>query len=365
MGSAQFEFNSRLPIGRQAAVVNLIVLAVATVAITGLTKVGQGAEVDPEVLQRLRTEGVPAWQQLENSYGEIEFTVTFEQDLRYVDNDGKKQDLHREFLFRRQYLRERNCMLVEQDYASGIRIIKAINPEYRFEIHKKNESPAWVLAKAGTPPDQLFIDTTVGTWENFSWLVNGDAALSVIVNQSDVFRIDEAQMVTSDSDGTIVRLKATNLEPSTKKFDYRERHGLPGVVYSVRLDPTKDWSIVHFDQQFPKNHQGNIWHAIGDIEYQDRDNGPAIPELISVRMYNGATKFNPEEPDEVSTTRLEVSQPISNEAEFYLPHYGIDDSAIRGDTRGRLWRFAYFIIGVASLVIAWRVLKGRSQSASV
>jgi len=320
-------------------------------------------EVDPKVLSELRTTGVAAWKQLEEFQSKTSFSGSASQTTWYLDNDKKEQLFQRDYTCRVRRSLGKHCGLVEDFRPDGRHRVKVFNSEYGFRLQTDSDPPVWVLSDVGTAPQTPRMDANEFEWDCNAWQVNRGPSLELVVTRSDLFRIDEAVRISSDSTSGGIRLKATNLEERDREYSFQEHHGFPGTVYSVVVEPAKDWCIVQFETQSPRNDNGNTWTINGDIEYQDRGDGPVFPKKISLIMHNSDSDFDPDESRTINLENPEVDS--GDSSEFYLPHYGIDDSAIRGDTRGRIWRFGYFAIGVAALVIAWRVLKGRSQSASV
>jgi len=321
---------------------------------------GVAGEVDAEVIAQLQSDGVSAWQRLKSYSEKTSYTGSATQTSWYFDSDRKLQRFDDAYTCRVRRHFSTRCGLIEKGIHDGRRSVEAINPEYAFELRSDSKRPAWILDKAGTPPESPGISSRGFNWDHHSWMIDGRASLIQIATRPEMFRIDEAVRVSSDPSVTEIRLKVTNLESSDKEYVFEEHRGRPGAVYSVVLEPAKDWSIVRFETEYVLD--GVPDRKSGEIEYATRPDGPVFPSKISL-TYD--ILENDIDSDEVVTMYLEDPQIDSGDlSEFYLPHYGIDDSAIRGDTRGRLWRFGYFVIGVAALVIAWRVLKKRAEAGS-
>ena len=319
--------------------------------------------MDAVVVQRLRTEGVAVWQQLKKEQSEVSFTGSYLSHGHYRDRDGEKAEFRVEHDFNVTRYLGHHCALAGRTKPDGRQTVKVVNPDYRFEVDSGgNDSSKWMLSEAGTSPELPSVSTSAFTCNEYAWEVDDSASLVNMVTQSDAFRINEAILVLPASDASepaTVRLRVTNIEDLAKRFNHLDQRGFAGSTYTVVLSPERNWTIDWYEERRRSN--GDELTISGEIEYWEKVGEGVFTKLITRKLKRQSTEFDP---DEVLTLQIDRPSPVNGTAQFYLSHYGIDDSAIRGDTRGRLWRFGYFVIGVAALVIAWRVLKKRAEAGS-
>jgi len=316
----------------------------------------QAAEVQSDCLERLRTAGIAAWIRHEEAADGVQFTGRFTDTLKYEDSDHKPQTLSRDYSFRVKRIVQNRCLLVEEDRPNGQMVVKGLNHEYRFELERQSKDRALLLSKIGTPSKSPVLSSSDYFWDRYAWEIEGGIALSDIVTRPDAFRIDIAR-VEDDGGNETVYLQATNLEHADK----RGKYGVPGAVYSVSLNPESSWAITQFSVRYsPKGTQPSSVVS-GEITYSERREMPPFVRRIHKTMVIGAGRSDGT-PNQETIVELELPEPLTDIREFFITHYGIDDEAVRGDSRGGLTRLLWFLLGVIALAATWWLLKRRAQA---
>ncbi len=127
----------------------------------------------------------------------------------------------------------------------------------------------------------------------------------------------------------------------------KERIGplIPNANYWVALCPERSWLIESAGIQggdVKVNHEERI-------EYCDKDNGDWFPCRSRItRRVEGQPSF-----DVITTTVSDVGPFQSDDSEFYLPFYGISETAIETPTHGRLFRITAIALGISLVIVAF------------
>ena len=120
--------------------------------------------------------------------------------------------------------------------------------------------------------------------------------------------------------------------------------------------------IRRYSVRLPRQDDGDQYLTTGTIEYHEASLEPPIPKSIAIIVTN--EKNNSVNPAEEQLIELSVPESLTSMESFYLPHYGIDDEAVRGDSRGGLKRLGWFLLGVSALIVFWRLVSRKTNSTS-
>lgn len=171
---------------------------------------------------------------------------------------------------------------------------------------------------------------------------------------SSQFRLVEARRISRDESGAgSVRFG----------FEYTDaiRQGwlIPGSRYWAEINPDQGWLV---EQSGLENQEDNTSLKMA-IEYQSLDDGTRFPRLLRVRR-GPLVEPSRKEGDE-QTVEFEAPHPCTSpKAAFYLPYYGLSETALTGVRPARIGtRWILFAVGVVALVLAiW--LRNRESKAS-
>lgn len=223
-----------------------------------------------------------------------------------------------------------------------------INPRYSFSVHKQLPSASWSLASGRPNGADLSIGNVIRTIRCDALSMLNVASvysmpLTDIVGDTEHFRVLECREIDHGKAGRIVRCQ----------FQCRHHHPrFANEILVVDLLPDQCWALKGFTLT---NEVEGIANVLTN-EFQDSPNG--VPCLSKTTLVRGTS-------DVGDTTVIEYEKPTTCNKpsdEFYLPFYGISESAIFPSASPRDWMRYLLIFGGISLVLIGVFLWKRQSS---
>jgi hypothetical protein len=303
-----------------------------------------GAGIDQQCLADLKENGPPAWKKVATFVENVAVTC----HNRRVDITGEGssatsavQNTDWSLCWNRPAgLR----FLERRDSDSERRRIFVVNPKYRFELFKVRERDAFQMDSGSrfAPKRRPTYDLTE---EQFRSLLEAGIMVYSIrlddILSDKEFRLDRIEYIP-DSKGPTKRVLI--------EWRYLGSEGgrtrRAGGIYSAELNPANSWQVDRAEVKIPARSDWGGWKQ--ENTFQTTDASIPFPATVTISFTLSRAKLTV---DSVQT----LGKPTTcerSEAEFYLPYYGIPESAL--GYLGVPWWRRWLIYGasLASLCLA-------------
>lgn len=321
------------------------------------------AEIDRELLQELRTQGVAAWNKIERHYQDfqVEFREVHQEDFGGVDAASQKK-FHSEESFLIAYNAARGLTLhrkskpVSPDH---VLIHKVANSNYSFEVVCEDPSQrgrlerVHILKKDRHPGDSPEYDEAgLPTWglrrmkALAACRITGIPLQELIREGNPEFRLDSVSAALSGEESYInVVVSYLGEQRPARRKDGK---------YTIILDRNRDYRVVSFQIERP-----DMRETFMNTYYDDVAGFPHAPKQS---IYESVS------PHEKVTTKItyDFSEPLPfsiPEKEFYLPHYGFSEQVLETLHPNPWPRWLLIVGGILSLLIGGWLIRRRAQTA--
>ncbi len=299
-------------------------------------------EIDQTLLQKLRSEAPKGWRRCETAFQNLACRVT-------VSRRSHGNEVLDEHQFELSSILERSeFLLVSLDSATQREIHRdVINSRYSFSVRSLPDAANWSLSKGKPGSAPLTLGIIVES------LSGGGRAM---LNMVSVVAKPLTEIFGDSQHFTLLKCKAINLtgNDSVVRCEFRCRHPDPrfaAELLEVDLIPQKNWIIKRV--RMTNEVSGNGYEMIH--EFQIAPNGVACLSKATVRELNSELGV---------TTVIGFGTPVAStrpSEEFYLPFYGISESAIFPPAPARDW-FRYLLIGGGVVSVLLGIFLWKRQS---
>ena len=306
-------------------------------------------EIDQRCLADLKENGPPAWKKVE-AFVENIAVVCREDRVDRTEEKGKTVESKLTVLWTLCWNGPAHLRFLDRrHFETGRRNFYVVNPQYRFELAKPSDRDPYQLNSG-----QRFAPRRTQSYdlreEQFRDLLEAGInvygiRLSSLIDDKE-FRLDRAQYIgESKSERRRVLLEWRYLGSEGG----RTRRA--GGIYRAELNPANSWQVDRTEVRIPARSDWGGWTE--EVSYQPE--GGEVPFPSRVRVAFSRAKMTVE----IVHTFEQPTTCQRSEAEFFLPHYGISESAL--GLPGTLWWPRWLLYGGSLLGLGLVVLFARSR----
>ncbi len=301
---------------------------------------GHVNSIDESVLQEIRTLGAQAWKRNENTLHNFSCRGT-ETEL---DAAGKPVSSTVFSIDDDMDQRRRLIIGYAKDGVTEETRI-GLNERYYFIIGRTVPGSRWALRKGSPVP--------VGLSDGDLMKVMNDNANLFVQGGRYIHATPLSEFFTDEKNFRL--LGCAKGRDGLVLCDFECRHSLLPAFENRKLhfelDPRQDWLLVSFTKTSGRGHVTTMRY-----EYQAAPNRNLVPKIISSERGSRSNKDS-------YMWEFGSMQPATRpDEEFYLPHYGISESAVFANepTVNWVW-WSFLIMGVLSLCVGLSMKFGRSK----